>query len=347
MPLNNDFYGIYQVATIKTSKNSIASKYPYITSSNNVEDSMSVEPKFFIQGTPLTKILDIGHTSENFTISAPILVPTSLSNTPALQDGVQLLNDIVSLQYPTINTPSKALPLLIKAGIHIGVDNSKIDFTLKSDGDPNNTVNIFYMNPGNTSLVSQLGLNNPSRVANNYDFFVNLGGIKYFVEDVNIDIEIENQEKNFLGVYNANNPGNVVVPDDGTNGGVWPGGLDASYSGWQFPFIMAGAIKIKASGSAAISIDSTGKAINYINNSSTTSDVATLRGNSNVTLQPSGLLNLAQDNFNIFFAGSAQYPGVLPPQFAFNKAVINSHTAEITPTEMKVNFNITAYVGLY
>lgn len=349
MPLNNNFYGVYKVATIRTnSPTSGVGKNPYIIESVNVRDTMQTSAKFYMQGTPLTKILDIGHTTEEISATAPILVPESLSQTPYLQDGLQLLNDIVSLQYPSgIAQPSNSLPLLTNATISIGVDNSNIKFTLKSDGDPNNTTNVFQINPGTSSLVNQIGLANASRVAKNYDFFVNLGGINYFVENATITISIKTEEKNFLGVYKAANPGQVVVPDDGTNNGIWPGGLDSTYSGWQFPFIVVGGIEIKITGKAAISIDNTtGAAINYNYSSSVTSDVATLRNNSNVTLQPSGLLNAPAQNFNIYFTGSQNYSGVLPTAFAINRAVVNSHTSNFSKDFMEVDFEVQAYVGV-
>jgi hypothetical protein len=360
MPLNNNFYGIYKVATIKTnSPTSGIGKNPYIIEKLDVKDAMDVSAKFFMQGTPLTKILDIGKTTEDITVNAPILVPTSLTQTPYLQDGLQLLNDLVSLQYPNgIAQPSNSLPIMTKASIRIGVDASSVNFTLKSDGDPNNATNVFQINPGTSNLVNQIGLANASRVAKYYDFFVNLGGINYYVEDATININIKTEDKTFLGVYNASNPGHVVVPDDGTNNGIWPGGLDSTYSGWQFPFVLVGGIEITVSGKAAISIDNTtGAAVNFNYSPSTTTSTGqqpfvsppptgTLLGNSNVTLQPSGLLNAPAQNFNIYFTGSQNYSGVLPSAFAVNRAVINSHTSNFSKDQMTVDFEVKAYVGV-
>ena len=174
-----------------------------------------------------------------------------------------------------------------------------------------------------------------------------MGGINYFVENAVINITIKTEEKNFLGVYNALSPGQVVVPDDGTNNGVWPGGLDATYSGWQFPFIMVGGIEISITGKASISIDNvTGFPINFNYSNSTTTNVPQLRNNANVTLQPSGLLNAPAQNFNIFFTGSQNYSGVLPSAFAINRAVVNSHAASFTSERMEVDFEVKAYVGV-
>ena len=145
---------------------------------------MSAEAKFFMQGTPQTKVLDIGHTSESISVKAPILVPTEGNS---ISDGLQLIWDLTALQY-TNGIPNNFLPLLESAKISIGVENSNVDLVLKSDGDPNNTVNIFEINYGTTAqnYITTTGLNNYGRVAKNYDFFVDFGGLKYCPESLNV-----------------------------------------------------------------------------------------------------------------------------------------------------------------
>ena len=102
MPLNNDFYGIYKIMKVKTiGPNEITgSLKPYVIEKFNVKTSMESEAKFYMQGSPLTRVLNIGNISETYNVTAPLLVPP-INATYALQDGLQLLNDILKLQYGT------------------------------------------------------------------------------------------------------------------------------------------------------------------------------------------------------------------------------------------------------
>ena len=223
------------------------------------------------------------------------------------------------------------------------MDNSDIDFTLKSDGDPNNTLNVYQINYGTTaqSYITTTGLNNASRVAKNYDFFIDFGGFKFFVENATINIDIKNSEHNFLGVY----PENYIVPTDGLNGGVYQN--DASYSGWQFPFIVVGGVTITAKGKASISIDNnTGATVNYTYLTSPAVTYQALLAAANVTLQQTGLVTFAAENFNIFFSGSTNYPGVIPPLFAINRAVVTSRNIQFTEGLMTADFEVKAWMGV-
>ena len=342
MPLNNGFYGVYKFATIRTLNAILGTqKHPYVIQSLTPTNSMKADPKFFMQGTPLTKVLDIGSTSESISVKAPILVPTAGNS---IMDGLQLIYDITALQY-TNSIPNNFLPLLESAKISIGVENSNVDLKLKSDGDPNNTVNVFEITYGTTAqnYITTTGLNNYGRVAKSYDFFVDFGGFKYFVEECEIDITIKNSEHNFLGVYPY--PDNYVIPTDGKNNGVYQG--DASYSGWQFPFIAVGGVSIVARGKAVISIDNVTGAITNYNYLSqiVQSDVNALIAAGNVTLQPSGVLRFTTSNFNIFYTGSTTLSGVLPPVFSFNKAVVTTKTSSFNEGVMTADFEVHAYVG--
>lgn len=349
MPLNNNFYGVYKFVTVRTkpiSTNTVGLN-PYIVQSLRVSDTMQTSAKFYMQGTPLTKILDIGNVSQTINVEAPILVPPP--NSPGLKDGLQLIWDLANLQY-TNGLPNNSLPLLENAKINISSDKAGISFTLKSDGDPNNTINIFEINSGATaqSYIATTNLVNGARVAKNYDFWVEFGDFCFFIDSVDIDIKVNSTDKNFLGVYQGNTlfPNNYQVPQDGLNGGVYTDG-DPTYSGWQFPFIAVGGIEITATGKAVISIDANGNFVNYNNIQSYQTNINDLLAASNVTLQYSGELTTTATNFNIFYSGAgAPLSAVLPPIFATNKAVITTRNSSFSEGMMTTDFTVKAYVGV-
>jgi len=349
MPLNNTFYGVYKFVTVKTKpiSTNVTGLNPYVIQSLQVNDSMQTQAKFYMQGTPLTKVLDIGSVTESISIYPPILVPAT--GQPAIKDGLQLIWDLANLQYTNF-LPNNSLPLLESAKISISSDKANTSITLKSDGDPNNAINVFQINSGATaqSYITTTNLINGARVAKNYDFWVEIGGFCFFIDSVNIDIKVNSTDKNFLGVYQGNTlfPNNYTVPQDGLNGGVYTDG-DPSYSGWQFPFIAVGGIEITASGKAIISIDQNGNFVNYNNIETYQTTVTDLLAASNVTLQYSGELTTTATNFNIFYSGAdAPLSGVLPPVFATNKGVITTRNSSFSEGMMTTDFTVKTYVGV-
>ena len=348
MPLNNNFYGVYKFVTVRTKpiSTNVTGLNPYVIQSLAANDTMNAKATFFMQGTPETKVLDISNVSQTITIEAPILIAPP--NEPAIIDGLQLIWDLANLQYVN-GLPSNSLPLLESAKIKISTDKSSVNLTLKSDGDPNNTINVFEINSGATaqSYIATTNLNNGARVAKNYDFYINIGGFCFFVESADIEIKINASERNFLGVYQGDTllPTNYTVPQDGLNNGVYTDG-DPSYSGWQFPFIAVGGIEITATGKAVISIDANGDFINYNNIQTPQLTVDNLLAASNVTLQYSGELTTTAANFNVFYAGNSNLSGVLPPMFATNKAVITTRNSNFSQDVMTTDFTVKAFVGV-
>ncbi len=350
MPINNDFYGVYKFITIKTDNGVNTGLNPYVVQSLNVKDAEPTNPKFYIQGTPNTKVLEIRPVAQDLSVNAPILVgPANI----AIIDGLYLLHDLFNLQY-TNGLPNNSLPLLVNATIKIGADGSSVNFTLKSDGDPNNSVNVYEVNYGATaqSYITATNLDKASRTAMNYDFFVNFGGLKWYVEDCTINIKITASENNFLGVYRGNTvPANYEVPYDDLNDGVWDPSTEAqaaSYSGWQFPFISVGGIEITASGKAAISINNvTGVTTNYSQLDTVTSNVDALRLASNVTLQKTGELNYVTPSFQIYYSGgrNAAIQGVIPPALGIQTAIVTQRSSSFSEGKMYADFEVQAYVG--
>lgn len=348
MPLNNSFYGVYKFVSLKTNSPTLGiGKNPYVVESIDIDNSESVAAKFYMQGTPLVKVLDIGSTKEDIKVKAPILVPEAGYS---IMDGLRLLWDMAALQY-TNGIPNNFLPLMSSVTINIGSNDSSINFDLISDGDPNNSTNVYEINYGTTAqnYIQTTGLDRGSRVAKNYDFCVDFGGFKYFVENCTVAIKVNNSEHKFLGVY-GQQPPNQTVPFDGLNNGVWDPGTDtelASYSGWQFPFLAMGGIEITITGTAVISIDdTTGATTNWQYNDTVTSDVNELIERGNVTLQPTGVFRYTQDNFNIYYTGNDDLSAVLPPAFAVNKAIVEKRGAKFSDKEMKADFTVKAFAGI-
>ena len=343
MPLNNNFYGIYKTIWVNTGGfSSTTSIAPYIIQSLGDKTQMNTNFKFFMQGDPRSRLLDIGNISQEFNVQAPILVTPSgnksVQSTPStsyngIRDGLLLLKDMLAKVYGgyggSINTSIVALPILSKADIKISNSESSISFTLKSDGDPGNTPNVYQLNSGYNSA---LGLSSGARVAKNYDFTVQFGTLQTYVLDATISFDIETKENNFLGAASQTT---VQPPADIANNGIFPDG-NTTYTGWQFPFLSVGAIKASASGKAAVSIPGTGTtgAINYntgnynLNGASASAsfpNAAAVQAASNVGLQTSGQFTIQANSFIVnLWNGFAQSNNVMPTQLVFSQAIIDT-----------------------
>lgn len=366
MPLNNYFYGVYNIASINATG---TGPTPYLIKSLKSSSNMEAAPAFFMQGTVLTKVLDVKHTKETISIDAPILVTSDYLSQIQLKDGRALLNDMVYYKYGTSITSStlsgalNVLPILTKASIHVSVDQSTINFTLLSDGDPNNTINVYTIKKGTTALLASAGIaNTAARIAKNWDFFANLGGLNYYVKELTMDIDIENKEFNFLGAADGTWT-YTSVPGDGLNAGKWdPAGLGfqtSSYSGWQFPFIAVGGVKITAKGKAAVAIDNLNRTTNFTLLGTSALTRAALLAAGNVTLQDTGMLSINTSynasNFTVYMSlpatansplgvGVGTTASVLPAAFAVNNALITMKDASFSADAMEVDFEVLAFV---
>lgn len=350
MPFNPYFYGVYNIASIN-SKGTGA--LPYIIKSLKPQQQMEAQPAFFMQGSVLTKVLDIQHVKETINLNAPILLCTNSDAQNNLKDGLALLNDLVTYKYGSSTNITQgagfsSLPILTHASINVSVDQASIDMTLLSDGDPNNTANVYNIKKGTTNLLNAVGIGTyAARVAKNWDFYVNLAGINLYVNNLTVTIDVETKEKNFLGSVNGWNYSGV--PSDGLNNGQWPSQTDASYSGWQFPFILAGGVKIEASGKASVSIDNNNNTVNFNFLSNTVSSRTALLSASNLTLQDTGMLTMTSGSFSVWMAVPAYGVGntvnVLPAAFTVNNAVITMKEADFSSEDMTVDFKVLAFIG--
>jgi hypothetical protein len=285
-------------------------------------------------------------------VSSPILVSTAVVNSGnTLKDGRQLLFDFVNYKYGT--TPGQisytgnafnSLPMISRIIISIGAEESSVSMDLLSDGDPNNSRNIYNIKKGTSQLITSVGLNNQSRVAKSWDFFVNLGGILYYVENVTITVTAANSEKKFLGVYPFVYD---QVPNDGLNNGIYEPTVppDSTYSNWQFPFIAQGGIKIEASGKASISIGTNNASINFINpaNQNPIERRADLLAASNVTLQDAGVFTPGSGSFQIWLANAGTPIQMMPNALTTTNAIITKKNAKFTPQNMEIDFSLLAY----
>ena len=347
MPLNNFFYGIYNIVSLNSSGTTPS---PYIIKDLTVDDTMNADVAFYMQGDLSPKILNIDTVKETLSVSSPILVSTAAVNSSnALKDGRQLLFDFVNYKYGTTlgqisytGNAFNSLPMISRITISIGAEESSVSMDLLSDGDPNNSRNIYNIKKGTSQLITSVGLNNQSRVAKSWDFLVNLGGILYYVENATITLTAANSEKKFLGVYPfVYNQ----VPADGLNNGVYVP-PDSTYSNWQFPFIAQGGIKIEASGKASISIDANNASINFINpaNQNGITTRAALLAASNVTLQDAGVFTPGSGSFQIWLANVGSSPiQMMPNALTITNAIITKKSAKFTPQNMEIDFNLLAY----
>lgn len=353
MGLKNDFYGVYKIGEILTGVNGATTPSPYIIKELKTTPKMDASAIFYMQGDPRTRILDINHTSETLTVTAPILVPQTGQSPANLMDGRILLADKVDNSY-TNGVPNNILPMLVSATLNIGENESNIVMELLSDGDPNNTINVYQISNTSAALINAIGLNYAARVAKNWDFTVQLGDLIYYLESATIQITVKHNENNFLGVaadnYWASNFN--TVPTDGLNNGQWPadinGVADPSYTGWQFPFISVGGITITVSGVGVMTVDSDNPAnnINYNRGANVVSTRPELMALANVTLQNPGELTFTQNNFTInqiYKDGSSV--SVIPSAMAVNSAIVTQKTASFSADLLKVNFEVLAFVG--
>ena len=71
MPINNDILGIYKSVFITVAGGTARS---YIVESASRSVTIDASPKVLMQGSPKTRIMDIGGVTETISIQAPILI---------------------------------------------------------------------------------------------------------------------------------------------------------------------------------------------------------------------------------------------------------------------------------
>ena len=242
MPINNNIFGVYK--TLK-----IGGKFVLATNVSR-NQTMQVEAKSFIQGTPKTRVLDIGGVREEINLSVPILVGGG-----ARIDGRELFNE--RIENILSNPEDATLPLLKSASLRISPQNTDLSVVLVSDGDPASE-QVFEISPETsealtdgviTDLLNPVHPNpviKPTRVAKWYDFRISLAGRTFYITDANIEVMVTIQDTFFIG---------AKVPETDTNpqailnvaGGTF-------HSGTQFPTMGVTGIAMKGSGKAVVAL---------------------------------------------------------------------------------------------
>ncbi|MBS1722304.1 MAG: hypothetical protein JSS66_04770 [Armatimonadetes bacterium] len=206
---------------------------------------MDVKPETYIQGTPKTRVLNIGGASEQIDLQMPILVGPA-----SVLDGRSLLLEQITNALDPVNA---TLPLIQNASIAINEAQTAINLSLISDGDPNQppVFEVFgdvpagFQGAGNnvpSYLLDPSHAGCPTRVARFYDFRVNLAGFFMYVMDLKLQVQVSTEKHNFLGGTTDCDPGDDVQDFERN----W---------GTQFPFLGVSGVTVSGTGTAAVLLE--------------------------------------------------------------------------------------------
>lgn len=268
MPTGNDFISTYKKLYINGRQ--------YLAESFSRDKGMAVSDMKLIQGTALTQILDIGGVTESITVTAPLLVGGG-----SAYDGRTLITDKIN----EVLNETFAIPLLESASISISKDKCSANIKLISDGKPAPSVFRIGGAQQDGDALSDTYVD-PTRMAKWYDFGVQVGKYKLYIESINVNITVASEPMYFMFSPEVN-----------------PNGQDlANNYGTQFPWIAVKSVSIQGGGKAAVKMsqinsdnyfdyyvnDTTDEAIN-VNLSSTEG--------SELSLQSPGRVNAENGNF--------------------------------------------------
>ena len=339
MPINNDILGIYKSVFITVAGGTARS---YIVESASRSVTIDASPKVLMQGSPKTRIMDIGGITETISIQAPILIGGGAS-----ADGraiaTQKINEILD---PT----SATLPILKSASFSINEGGGSVSLTLESDGDSGVGTSAFFVVNSNTPhpSLNPVGTGGsgttafgPTRVARFYDFRAQIGDRKFFIQEASVDVNVETQKTYFINPYDFVDPGSgyQLTGNGGTSLPSVLSGNGISYKyGTQFPHIGVNGLTISGKGKGAVVVGST-----YA--SETTAGVTTQSAGSTV-LASAGAVTFAleiaqQTGFNM---GAAPVWASLIPGIGLSKAIINATNFSVSTGILTVDFDFMCYV---
>ena len=336
MPLNNNLYGVYKTLKI--------GGVSYIVESASRNRSMEVSPKSYVQGTPLSAILDIGGVKEDISIQAPILVGGASAH-----DGRTLANTKIT----EILSPSTAtLPLLQNANFRVSESGASVSMSLMSDGSAASSLaGYFQLVNSPIPALSPVSAGGPTRVARFYDFRVNIGGRTFFVIEANIEVKSNVDTKYFL-VPNATS---TNIMDETGQGELVTipntGGTQYSF-GNQFPFIGITGVEISGGGKAAVLLQDLNSDGDFTDFTSGTSDESinltygvNEPSSGDLTLQiPGGAVyESVAFSFEIYNPTTDAWVSLLP-SLNLTRSVINKSNFEITNGLLTVDFGFTCWV---
>jgi len=339
MPINNDILGIYKSVFITVAGGTARS---YIVESASRSLTIDAQPKVLMQGSPKTRIMDIGGVTETISITAPILIGGGAS-----ADGraiaTQKINEI-------LDPATASLPILKSASYSINEGGGSVSLTLESDGDSGIGNSSFYVVNSNTPhpSLNPVGTGGsgttafgPTRVARFYDFRAQIGDRKYFIQEASVDVNVETQKTYFINPYDFSDPdgGYQLTGNGGTSLPSVLSGNGISYKyGTQFPHIGVNGLTISGKGKGAVVVGST-----YA--SETTAGVTTQSAGRTV-LASAGSVTFAleiaqQDGFRM---SAAPTWGSLIPGIGLSKAIINATNFSVSTGILTVDFDFMCYV---
>ena len=339
MPINNDILGIYKSVFITVAGGTARS---YIVESASRSITIDASPKVLMQGSPKTRIMDIGGVTETISIQAPILIGGG-----AAADGrsiaTQKINEILD---PTNAT----LPILKSASYSINEGGGSVSITLEGDGDSGAGTSAFYVVNSNTPhpTLNPVGTGGsgttafgPTRVARFYDFRAQIGDRKYFIQEASIDVNVETQKTYFINPYDFADPTNGygLSGSAGTSLPSVLSGNGISYKyGTQFPHIGVNGLTISGKGKGAVVVGSTYASETTAGVTTQAAGVAVLASAGSVTFA----LDIAQQTgFNM---SAAPTWASLIPGIGLSKAIINATNFSVSTGILTVDFDFMCYV---
>lgn len=316
MPLNNNLFGVYK--SIKVNDVTL------VASSANRNKNMDVQAENYIQGTPKSRILNIGGVHETIEIEAPILIGGG-----STVDGRNLVNVKID---ELLNPTTAVLPLLENATISVSEQGANVNMSLKTDGDPSDlNSNVFQVLSTPVAELDPIAYT-PTRKARFYDFRVNIGNKKYFVMEASIKVTGETTDAYFL-IPNGAAFDQVTYTTVG----------DVSFkAGTQFPFIGITGIKISGSGKAAVLLaDLNSDGDFYDTDESINVNLAT--GANDMTLQRPGVSVSEDADFVLQIYDGTNWNDLFP-SVDLSRSVVHSSNFAVSSGLLTVNFDFTCWV---
>jgi len=329
MPLKNEFFGVFK--TLK-----VGSKF-IIVSSANRDRNMKADPKNFVQGTALNKIMDIGVVTETISIDAPFLIGGG-----SAVDGRTLMNDQID---NAMKRTGATLPILQSARVQIGEQGGSVNMTLLSDGNPENS-GVFEItdhpaedltNGVITDVLNPL-LHTPTRVANFIDFRVSLAGYVYYVMNANISVNVQTQQKVF------------IAGKDGTTNDPVPDPNPFNF-GTQFPWLGVSGITITGGGTAAALLVDNDNDKNFSDPGEAVNVRLDVDGTELTLQQPGDTITVNDDfAFEVYDADNDQWVGLFrkfgesEDLFDLSRSLLTKANFKITPDLLTVDFEFKCYV---
>jgi hypothetical protein len=339
MPLNNNLFGVYKSLKV--------SGVTYVAESATRKVEMEVDAKNYVQGSPKSRVLNIGGTKESISITAPILVGGGQS-----VDGRSLANTKIS---EILDPNNASLPVLESATYKVSPEGASVTINLKSDGDPGSNTDTtprpFEVSGREIEELKPNSAGGPSRVARFYDFRVQIGNRKYFIMEATLNVNASVTEAYFLV------PNDPAITDAVTQARITQtiGGNIAA--GYQFPFLGISGIKISGQGKAAVVLkDVPGTAnygdyyfFDYDTEGGTFDESLNLglgRGQSDITFQRPGVAVYEAQTFRleIYDPIGAEWTNLLPASIDLSKTVVNSSNFSVSTGVLTVDFDFFCWV---